>query len=132
ETGEDPSDRGVADSDLHGHLPSRSIRTRWPGQAGLIVQLQENAMTTGTRLQGKVAIITGAAKGIGAATAHMFVREGAAVGLFDKDSDALKATADELLKKGARVVAMPGDVTSAGDISKFVEAVVKELGGVNI
>lgn len=89
-------------------------------------------MTTGTRLQGKVAIITGAAKGIGAATAHMFVREGAAVGLFDKDSDALKATADELLKKGARVVAMPGDVTSAGDISKFVEAVVKELGGVNI
>lgn len=89
-------------------------------------------MTTGTRLQGKVAIITGAAKGIGAATARMFVREGAAVGLFDKDSEALEATADELLKKGARVVAMPGDVTSAGDISKFVEAVVKELSGVNI
>ncbi|MBN8974478.1 MAG: SDR family oxidoreductase [Rhizobiales bacterium] len=122
----------MADSDLHGHLPSRSIRTRWPSQAGLIVQLQENAMTTGTRLQDKVAIITGAAKGIGAATAHMFVREGAAVGLFDKDSEALKATAEELLKKGARVVALPGDVTSAGDISKFVETVVKELGGVNI
>jgi NAD(P)-dependent dehydrogenase (short-subunit alcohol dehydrogenase family) len=89
-------------------------------------------MTTGTRLQGKVAIITGAAKGIGAATAHMFVREGAAVGLFDKDSEALKATADELLKKGARVVSMPGDVTHADDISKFVEGVVRELGGVNI
>ncbi len=89
-------------------------------------------MTTGTRLQGKVAIITGAAKGIGAATAHMFAREGAAVGVFDKDSEALKATAEELSKKGAGVVAMPGDVTSAADISRFVDAVVKELGGVNI
>ncbi len=84
------------------------------------------------RLQGKVAIITGAAKGIGAATAAMFAREGAALGLMDKDEATLQATAAELSSKGARVVALGGDVTSAGDIKATVDAAVKAFGPVTV
>jgi NAD(P)-dependent dehydrogenase (short-subunit alcohol dehydrogenase family) len=89
-------------------------------------------MTAGARLQGKVAVITGAAKGIGAATARMFAREGAALGLLDKDADALKATVDELSKAGARVVAVAGDVTKAGDIARLVNSVLESFGAVTI
>lgn len=85
-----------------------------------------------TRLQGKVAIITGAGKGIGAATAHMFAREGSALGLLDKDGEALKATADELSKLGAKVVAVVGDVTSAGDIARLVDSVTDAFGTITI
>jgi NAD(P)-dependent dehydrogenase (short-subunit alcohol dehydrogenase family) len=85
-----------------------------------------------SRLQGKVAVITGAGKGIGAATAHMFAREGAALGLLDKDAEALKATAEQLLKAGAKVVTVAGDVTKAGDIGRLVDAVVGTFGPVTI
>jgi NAD(P)-dependent dehydrogenase (short-subunit alcohol dehydrogenase family) len=89
-------------------------------------------MTVGSRLQGKVAVITGAAKGIGAATARMFAAEGAALGLLDKDAEGLKATADELSHAGARVVMVAGDVTKADDIARLVDAVVEAFGTVNV
>lgn len=85
-----------------------------------------------SRLHGKVAIITGAGKGIGAATAQMFAREGAALGLLDNDRDALKTTADELSKAGARVVAVAGDVTKADDIARLVGSVSEAFGLVTI
>lgn len=85
-----------------------------------------------SRLQGKVAVITGAGKGIGAATALMFAREGAALGLLDKDAEALEATAGALSKAGAKVVAVAGDVTSAGDIARLVGSVNDAYGAVSI
>lgn len=85
-----------------------------------------------SRLQGKVAVITGAGKGIGAATALMFAREGAALGLLDKDAEALEATADALSKAGAKVVSVAGDVTNAGDIARLVGSVNDAYGAVNV
>lgn len=62
------------------------------------------------RLYGKTAIITGAAAGIGEATARAFAREGAAVVLTDIDADAVTALAAELAANGARAVGIAHDV----------------------
>jgi 3-oxoacyl-[acyl-carrier protein] reductase len=63
------------------------------------------------RLCGKAAVITGAASGIGAATARLFAREGALLCLNDTAEDALARTVAELAAEGAPVVAVPGDVS---------------------
>ncbi|HEV8245698.1 MAG TPA: SDR family NAD(P)-dependent oxidoreductase, partial [Polyangiaceae bacterium] len=56
------------------------------------------------RLDDKVAVITGAASGIGRATALSFAREGAALGLCDVDAERLAGTADAAWRAGARAV----------------------------
>jgi NAD(P)-dependent dehydrogenase (short-subunit alcohol dehydrogenase family) len=84
------------------------------------------------RLKGKVALITGAAKGIGEATARMFAREGAVLGLLDKDADTLKATADSIARTGTRVVSMPGDVSKREDIDVLVEKLVAAAGPIAV
>ena len=84
------------------------------------------------RLQGKVAIITGAAKGIGEATARLFAREGAALGLVDKDGDALKKVADAIEKDGGKVVTVAGDVTIKQDVQRLVDETVARFGPVTV
>ena len=72
-------------------------------------------MQQGTRLQGKVALITGGGGGIGAATARVFCDEGAAVVLVDANHEALGRVADELLHRdpSARVETLVADVANA-------------------
>jgi 2-hydroxycyclohexanecarboxyl-CoA dehydrogenase len=72
-------------------------------------------MQQGTRLQGKVALVTGGGGGIGAATARVFSDEGAAVVLVDANQAALERVADELLdgNPSARVKTFVADVASA-------------------
>jgi NAD(P)-dependent dehydrogenase (short-subunit alcohol dehydrogenase family) len=84
------------------------------------------------RLKGKVALITGAAKGIGEATARMFAREGATLGLLDKDGDALDATANSIAQTGVKVVAVAGDVTKREDVGAVVDKLVAAAGPVTI
>lgn len=89
-------------------------------------------MTSNGRLAGKVAIVTGAANGIGQATARMFAREGAALGLLDKDAAGLHALADELKKGGVKVVAQAGDVTKKDDVTRLVAETVAQFGPVTV
>ena len=88
-------------------------------------------MSTGSggRLDGKVAVITGAASGIGAGTARMFVREGAKVVVADVQDDAGRALVDEL---GDSTRFAHCDVTSEDDVAAAVDFAVSEFGRLDI
>jgi NAD(P)-dependent dehydrogenase (short-subunit alcohol dehydrogenase family) len=77
------------------------------------------------RLQGKTAIVTGAARGIGLAIAQRFVKEGAQVALADWLADDVKAEAAAL---GAAALAVPTDVGDAGQVRRLVERTVERFG----
>jgi NAD(P)-dependent dehydrogenase (short-subunit alcohol dehydrogenase family) len=83
-------------------------------------------------LEGKRALITGGASGIGRATALLFAREGAAVAVADVDQARGQAVAQEILRDGGRAVFVRCDVTQAADCRQAVEQTVDELGGLDI
>jgi NAD(P)-dependent dehydrogenase (short-subunit alcohol dehydrogenase family) len=85
-----------------------------------------------SRLAGKVAIVTGGAGGIGAATAHELAREGAAVAVVDIDEVKAAAVADELLRTGARAIALGGDLAEEDTARHVVQSTVAEFGRVDV
>src|SRR5262249_455677 len=89
-----------------------------------------------SRLQGKRAIITGAASGIGRASAQLFAAEGAAVLIADWAEEGLEQTrksiADASSNKGGKVVAMKLDAGNEADVKSMVERAVSELGGIDV
>lgn len=81
--------------------------------------------------QGKVAMITGASSGIGAAAARLFAREGAAVVVTARRGERLRALAEEINAGGGRALPVPGDVSSAEDVERVVRAAVDAFGGLD-
>ena len=81
------------------------------------------------RLHGKVAIITGASSGIGAATARSLVAAGASVTLAARNGDKLAALAAEL---GAAALPLPTDVTRREEVAQLVATTVRHFGRVDI
>jgi NAD(P)-dependent dehydrogenase (short-subunit alcohol dehydrogenase family) len=84
------------------------------------------------QLRGKTALITGAAGGIGRATALLFAREGAAVSIVDLNHGPGQALADEISETGGRAMFDHADVTSATDCRRVAEHAVREFGGIHI
>ncbi|MBV6510588.1 MAG: 3-oxoacyl-[acyl-carrier-protein] reductase FabG [Ignavibacteriaceae bacterium] len=84
------------------------------------------------RLQGKTAIITGAARGIGKTTAELFASEGAAVILWDRDAEAGKAAELSLKEKGFTAEFMQIDVTSLESVTAAAGAVRQKFGKIDI
>ena len=84
------------------------------------------------RLVGKSAIITGAGRGIGKATALRFAREGAEVLGPDLDLAASQQTAGEIQALGRKGIPMQMDVTRGAEIARMVETAVRELGKIDI
>lgn len=84
------------------------------------------------RLSGKVAYITGAAGGIGLATAEAMAREGASVAIIDMNAEGAAAVADKLRASGAKAVALVVDVSNADAVRDSIERVVAEFGRLDI
>ena len=84
------------------------------------------------QLQDKIAIVTGAASGLGKEIAAVYAREGAKVAIADLNRDAAQAVADDLNKEGLRAMAIAADVADEGQVNAAVAEVVKAWGGVDI
>jgi NAD(P)-dependent dehydrogenase (short-subunit alcohol dehydrogenase family) len=83
------------------------------------------------RLAGKRAIVTGAASGIGRASAILFAREGAQVMAVDL-AEGVEATRDEIVKAGGRCIARRADAADEAVVKSLVEESVRELGGLEV
>lgn len=84
------------------------------------------------RLKEKVALVTGAAYGIGRAIVHELAREGADIGIADIDIEEGRRAADEIRSMGRRSVAVEVDVRKSQEVNYMVESVLKELGKIDI
>ena len=83
-------------------------------------------------LSGKTALIVGASRGIGAAAARAFVRDGASVALISRDVSALEILADDLRASGGMVFVSPADVTDANALEAAIGDSVRHFGGIDI
>ncbi len=84
------------------------------------------------RLADKRAIITGAASGIGRASALLFVRAGARVVIVDRDSAALEQVGKEIHELGGEAISMVGDAGNEADVKSWVERCNDTWGGVDV
>jgi 3-oxoacyl-[acyl-carrier protein] reductase len=84
------------------------------------------------RLEGRVALVTGAGGGIGAATARRFAREGATVVVNNVDLELARPLVTELQKEGARALSIAADVTVRADVEAMVDHVVGEFGRLDV
>jgi 3-oxoacyl-[acyl-carrier protein] reductase len=86
----------------------------------------------GERFAGRSAIVTGAAKGMGLATAKELARDGASVVLTDIDGPGLEAAAEEVQSAGGRVLTVTADVQERRQVDALIQRTRKELGSVDI
>ncbi|MBF5011814.1 SDR family NAD(P)-dependent oxidoreductase [Burkholderia pseudomultivorans] len=83
-------------------------------------------------LTGKVAIVTGSARGLGAATARRLAQEGASVVVTDINAELAQATTKALQDEGLAAHCIVGDITRAADVQRLVDETVAHFGGVHI
>ena len=84
------------------------------------------------KLEGKVAVVTGAASGIGKAIAILYAKEGAKVVVSDINQDGAKETVAEIEKNGGSAIAVLTDVAKEEDIQKLIDTTVSTYGTVDI
>lgn len=84
------------------------------------------------QLDGKVALITGASKGIGRVMSRLFAKEGAAVVCAARSRDLVEETAALIRSDGGRAVAVTGDAATEDDVKKMVAAGVKAFGKLDV
>jgi NAD(P)-dependent dehydrogenase (short-subunit alcohol dehydrogenase family) len=84
------------------------------------------------RLDGKVAIITGAGSGIGKATAEIFAREGASVVIAERDGDRGGAVAEGINAAGGKALSRQVDVTDSSAVNDLVKQTVEAFGQIDI
>ncbi|KCZ52256.1 hypothetical protein HY29_18155 [Hyphomonas beringensis] len=85
-----------------------------------------------TQLDKKIAIVTGAGSGMGAATAVLFAQNGATVALLDRNKDGLEATLKKITEAGGTAQCWPIDLALTDNIPAVIESVAAEFGGIDI
>jgi 3-oxoacyl-[acyl-carrier protein] reductase len=83
-------------------------------------------------VQGRVALITGAGQGIGAAIARQLAAAGAHVGVLDLNLDTAQATADEINAGGGSALGLGADVSKRDQVQAAIDALAEEFGGLHI
>lgn len=84
------------------------------------------------KLKGKVAIVTGAAQGIGRGVALEYAKEGANVAILDINGEKLKKTAEEITAAGVECFQYTGDVSNENIVKQFVDSVVEKFGKIDV
>jgi NAD(P)-dependent dehydrogenase (short-subunit alcohol dehydrogenase family) len=84
------------------------------------------------RLQGKVALISGGATGMGGASSKLFAAEGAKVAIVDKNLDAANATAEDIKKAGGTAIALQADVSKAAEVEAAVAKAKDAFGPITV
>jgi NAD(P)-dependent dehydrogenase (short-subunit alcohol dehydrogenase family) len=84
------------------------------------------------RFEGQVALVTGAARGIGRAVAARLAAEGARVFAVDRDADLLRQTAAELSARSGIIEAVAGDVSRREDVRRMVQTCVDQAGRLDV
>jgi len=89
-------------------------------------------MTIGLSLEGKVALVTGSGRGIGAGMARQLAKAGAAIAVTGRTLTEIEAVAAEIRDTGGRAVAIQADIADPAQLSGLVERTVSELGGLDV
>jgi NAD(P)-dependent dehydrogenase (short-subunit alcohol dehydrogenase family) len=84
------------------------------------------------KLEGRVAIVTGASSGIGRATAKLFAAEGAKVVIIARRSEKLDRVAEEITQQGGACLALPTDVSKGPEIKTMVKRTLERYGRIDI
>ena len=87
---------------------------------------------TAQRFEGKVAVVTGGASGLGFASCERLAAEGAAVGILDINGDAAAAAAARIVAAGGKAVACQADVTDPASLVAAMDRVVQEFGRIDV
>lgn len=84
------------------------------------------------KFEGKVAVVTGGASGIGRAVCELFSKSGAGVGMLDLDVESAKKVADKINKKGGNVLAVKCDVTEENQVKEAFDKVIEGFQRIDI